>query len=309
MPNTAVENLSVQPIYDIHHIGPEMRERYSRLSQAIWEKIEPKDFSMWTDKAFEQVQEVKPRVLYPDSLAASDYMWRQVLPHLPMNPVYMRWDGKDSFIVAGDIANNSDFNGETNVRNAIASRLYTRSGVSTQLQQEAVLLRNSLGPTKVIEAVLRQPEIDIDSDPLAMLWGNGHKLISLPDYHCDSTARRRGMIPALFSTISETFQGYCEDPAVSREEAFYNFPQDRLALIEGTLTRFLGSTTVWRIKEYDPNDLDTYEGGIVIEDKFVSLTVEALVKEVSQAFFLQDPKERLEWIMANVHRPNFRGAL
>lgn len=310
MPNAGVESLIVHPIYDVHHTGQEMRRRVAQLHKSIQAGVEPAEFSMWTEKAVLRVQEVKPRVLYPDSLPEGDFMWRQILSYLPMNPVHMRWDGRDSFVVAGDIVNNSDFNGESNVCNAIHRRFIGEGGTSREEQQETILLRNGLGPTKTIEAALRLPEIDLTTDPLAMLWGNGHALTIMRNYDTDPLERRKGMIPALFKTVSETFQNYCKGKdSKLREEAFFNFPEDRLDLIQDILIRFVGSTTVWRIKEYDPRDLRSYEQGIVIEDHFVSPTAAALVKEVTQAFFLQDPKERLEYILANVHLPQLRAAL
>jgi hypothetical protein len=310
MPNAGVESLIVHPIYDVHHTGQEMRQRVARLDKAIWAGVEPVEFSMWTDKAVLRVQEVKPRVLYPDSLPAGDFAWREILSYLPINPVHTRWDGRDSFVVAGDVVNNYDFNGESNISNAIHRRFIFRGKISPEEQDEMVIFRTGLGPTKTIEAALRLPEIDLSTDPLAALWGNGHALTITRSYDTDPLERRKGLIPTLFKTISETFQNYCKGvDSKLREEAFFNFPGDRLDLIQDILTRFIGSTTVWRIKEYDPRDLSSYEQGIVIEDRFISPTVAALVKEVSQAFFLQDPKERLEWIMTNVHRPNSRGAL
>ncbi len=261
----------VIPIFGYHDWANLVSQKAEALQASVkmGKFVDEHIWDLWT---VDQISRLKPRVLSLDGVHGDGSSSLETLQNIflvsPINPFDLRRDGKDTFIVGGDIccASSEDpvvqYAFDKVVADKMNAPIYVQGLLNNDIS-EANDLRNALITVKLKDGVLFLPNEKIEEDPVAIL-GNGHEYGKRPEIWDSETAQQECLGSVLTRLFEEAF-------ALSRLDGLR--VEDRLMqrFVQG-FNEMMGTLDIWRIGNGQSLDVEEVRRNLTLETSVVSPT-------------------------------------
>lgn len=271
----------VIPIFGYH----DWANLVSRKAEALEASVKMAKFiddHIWDAWTVDQVKRLKPRILGLDGVHGDGSSSLETLQNIflvsPINPFDLRTEGKDAFIVGGDICCASSKDPviqdvfDKIVAKPMNSQIYIQSQLNDDIS-EVNDFRNALITVKLKDGILLLPSERIEEDPVAVL-GNGHEYGKRPEIWDSEAVQQECLGSVLTRLFEEAF-------AFSRVEGL-RIDDELMQQYKQGFNQMMGTLDIWRIGAAKSLDVEEVRRNLTFETSVVSPTFAQISAVIGQ---------------------------